>query len=141
MASSICADASAAHSSIMTFMIYYDDFSFPGNYFIHIFLYINMSFSSPISYNFWFGLQFCIPQLSYGLLFWDLLMASGGHNFVSEITPVKESLNIDVRVIRLWFVPDMNVKQKFFAMEMVLMDEKVNCCYLYSIFIYLIRFN
>ncbi|CAI8597780.1 unnamed protein product [Vicia faba] len=54
----------------------------------------------------------------------SLFIASRGVNFVNEITPAKESWNIDVRVVRLWFVPDMNVKQKYFAMETVLMDDK-----------------
>jgi hypothetical protein len=52
-------------------------------------------------------------------------MAATRYDFVSEITPAKESWNVVVRVIRLWFVPDMNCKQKHYAMEMVLIDEKV----------------
>ncbi|XP_058746876.1 uncharacterized protein LOC131619844 [Vicia villosa] len=51
-------------------------------------------------------------------------MAAVRIDFVKEINPSKESWDIVVQVIRLWFVPDMNSKEKFFAMEMVLMDEK-----------------
>ncbi|XP_058774873.1 uncharacterized protein LOC131649140 [Vicia villosa] len=51
-------------------------------------------------------------------------MAAARRNFVSEITPAKESWDVVIRVIQLWFVPEMNSKQKFYAMEMVLMDEK-----------------
>ena len=50
-------------------------------------------------------------------------MAAAKLNFVSEITPAKESWDVVTRVIQLWFVPDMNAKQKHYAMEMVLMDE------------------
>ncbi|XP_058731997.1 uncharacterized protein LOC131603620 [Vicia villosa] len=51
-------------------------------------------------------------------------MATVRNDFVKEINPSKESWDVVVQVIRLWFVPDMNSKEKFFAMEMVLMDEK-----------------
>ncbi|XP_058725476.1 uncharacterized protein LOC131596750 [Vicia villosa] len=51
-------------------------------------------------------------------------MAAARRDFVVEITPAKESWDVVVRVIRLWFVPDMNSKQKYYAMEMILMDEK-----------------
>ena len=35
-----------------------------------------------------------------------------------------ESWDVVTCVIQLWFVPDMNAKQKHYAMEMVLMDER-----------------
>jgi len=50
---------------------------------------------------------------------------SGTQDFVASITLAKESWDIVVRVVRLWFVPDNYANQKFFAMKMVLMDEKV----------------
>ncbi|XP_058755319.1 uncharacterized protein LOC131628499 [Vicia villosa] len=52
-------------------------------------------------------------------------MAAGKYDYVNNITPGKESWGIVVRVVRLWFVPDMNSKQNLYAMEMVLMDEHV----------------
>lgn len=57
-------------------------------------------------------------------------MVTRRHEFVKKITPAKESWDIVVRVICLWFAPYMNVKQKFFVMEMVLMDEKVYIIYM-----------
>ncbi|XP_058749898.1 uncharacterized protein LOC131622904 [Vicia villosa] len=51
-------------------------------------------------------------------------MAAGKYDYVNDITPAKESWDIVVRVVRLWFVPDLNSKQNFYAMEMVLMDEQ-----------------
>ncbi|XP_058753989.1 mitochondrial outer membrane protein porin 2-like [Vicia villosa] len=52
-------------------------------------------------------------------------MAAARRDFVSEITLAKESSDVVVRVIQLWFVTDMNSKRKYYAMEMVLLDEKV----------------
>jgi len=56
---------------------------------------------------------------------------SGTQDFVASITLAKESWDIVVRVVCLWFVPDNYANQKFFAMKMVLMDEKV-CFWLYD---------
>lgn len=52
-------------------------------------------------------------------------MAVGKHDYVNDITPTKESWDIVVRVVRSWFLLDMNSKQNFYAMELVFMDEKV----------------
>ncbi|CAI8586935.1 unnamed protein product [Vicia faba] len=51
-------------------------------------------------------------------------MAAVRCNYVTEITPAKESWDVVVQVIRLWFVSNMNSKQKYYVMEMVLMGEK-----------------
>lgn len=46
-------------------------------------------------------------------------------DLISAISPAKESWSIIARVVRLWFVADLNKQKIPFSMEMVLMDEKV----------------
>jgi len=46
-------------------------------------------------------------------------------DLVSDISPSKESWNIKVRVVCLWFVRDMKKDQLPYSLEMVLMDNKV----------------
>ena len=66
-----------------------------------------------------------LPHCFLSLLSKLTFAMSGTQDFVASITLAKESWDIVVRVVRLWFVPDNYANQKFFAMKMVLMDEKV----------------
>ncbi|KAL2941604.1 Beta-galactosidase 9 [Bienertia sinuspersici] len=43
---------------------------------------------------------------------------------ISDITPLKESWKIKVRIIRLWYQPDYNNPNITGSIEMVLVDEK-----------------
>lgn len=50
---------------------------------------------------------------------------AANYDFVSSIAPGKDNWSIVVKVVRLWTVTDLNKPNIQFAMEMVLMDEKV----------------
>ncbi|KAL2907168.1 Replication protein A 70 kDa DNA-binding subunit, partial [Bienertia sinuspersici] len=45
-------------------------------------------------------------------------------NFISEITPKRETWKIKVRIIRLWKTPGFEKPSEEYSIEMVLMDEK-----------------
>lgn len=47
------------------------------------------------------------------------------YNYISEISPSKETRNVLVRIVRMWFVKDMNRDVLPYSLEMVLMDKKV----------------
>lgn len=46
-------------------------------------------------------------------------------NFISDITPMKETWKIRVQIVRLWKIPSLENLSKIKGIEMVLMDEKV----------------
>jgi len=52
---------------------------------------------------------------------------------ISEISPVKESWSIVVRIVRAWFVRDVNRDKYPFSLDMVLMDASVSIlhCFFY----------
>lgn len=50
------------------------------------------------------------------------------YNFIEDIAPMKESMTIKIRVIRLWKPPSFNNPNVDGSIEMVLLDEKVRNC-------------
>ncbi|XP_045797898.1 replication protein A 70 kDa DNA-binding subunit E-like [Trifolium pratense] len=46
------------------------------------------------------------------------------YNSISEISPSKETWNVLVRIVRMWFVKDMKRDALPYSLEMVLMDKK-----------------
>ena len=59
-------------------------------------------------------------------------MAPRSHN-ISEISLVKESWSIVVRIVRAWFVRDVNRDKHPFSLDMVLMGASVSIlhCFLF----------
>ena len=57
---------------------------------------------------------------------------------ISEISPVKESWSIVVRIFHAWFVRDVNRDAHLFSLDMVLMDAFVSILHIAFIIIIII---
>jgi len=56
---------------------------------------------------------------------------------IFEISPVKESWSIVVRIVRAWFVRDVNRDAHPFSLDMVLMDASVSILHCFFLFLLL----
>lgn len=68
----------------------------------------------------------------------SLAMAPRSVDNISEVSPVKESWTIVVRIVRAWFVRDVNRDAHPFSLDMVLMDASVR---LFLIFVSHLKFS
>jgi hypothetical protein len=87
-------------------------------------------------------LQFAFVFLSISFLFLYVFFVSlftiqmaRKFDFVCDISPSKENWNIRVRIIRLWFVRDVNKDKLSHSLEIIIIDNKVVWHHFYYLFI------
>ena len=73
-------------------------------------------------------MKLILVSLSY--FFFATFQMARKFDAVSDITPLKESWRLRVRIVRLWVMPGFEQKDTTNSLEMILIDEQViwlNC--------------